>query len=352
MSVADDRAEERILLPGRQARLVGHTAAQEEMLRAFASGRAHHAWLISGAPGVGKATLAWHMARLLLAFHGAAIAEAPAEGVPENHPVFQRMAALAHPDFFLLRRTRNKDGKRLRAQIAVEDARALGHFLSLTSAAGGRRVVIVDTADEMNRETANAILKILEEPPPNTYFFLVSHAPGRLLPTIRSRCVHMPLSPLAERQVRIALEGLPVLATVDAAALETAIGMSGGAPGRALDLATSNVLELWRQVEEVLKSGGELGVVSVRIGQALAGAEARADFILFTELMAGWLHARMRAAARMGDVTGAARLAELLAKLRERLTALEAVNLDRRQFVENMLHHAQDILGTLHVTEA
>ena len=341
MSYIDKILEERILLPGRQARLVGHVKAREEMLRAFASGRAHHAWLISGAPGVGKATLAWHMARLLLAFPGTAIAEAPEDGVAENHPVFQQMAALAHPDFFLLRRTRSKDGKRLRAQIAVEDARALGHFLSLTSAAGGRRVVIIDAADEMNRETANAILKMLEEPPPNTYFFLVSHAPGRLLPTIRSRCLRLALSPLSEREVRLALEGVPVLAEVDEAALERAIGMSGGAPGRALDLATSKAPELWRQAEQALNGEGRLELVSVRIGQALAGAEARADFALFAELMATWLHERMGAAARAGDVAGAARLAELLAELRDRVAALEAVNLDRRQFVEGMLHRLQ-----------
>ena len=340
MSAADDRLEERILLPGRQARLVGHGPAREEMLRAFASGRAHHAWLISGAPGVGKATLAWHMARLLLAFPGAKVAQAPEQGLAEDHPVFQQMAALAHPDFFLLRRTPGRN-RRLRAQMAVEDARALGHFLSLTSATGGRRVVIVDAADEMNRETANAILKQLEEPPANTYFFLVSHAPGRLLPTIRSRCLHIPLSPLSETEVAHALDGLAALESVEPAALEAAIAMSGGAPGRALDLATSKAPELWREAERALSGQDRPEVIHTRIGQALAGAEARADFALFVELMAQWLHGRMKDAARAGDAARAARLADLLAELRERLTALEAVNLDRRQFIEGMLHRVQ-----------
>ena len=344
MSAADERMEERILLPGRQARLVGHRQARTQLLRALAGERPHHGWLISGAPGVGKATLAWHVARLLLAFPGDALANAPEEGLPEQHPVFQQMAAGAHPDFFLLRRTRGSN-RRLRAQIAVEDARALGHFLSLTSAAGGRRVVIVDAADEMNRETANAILKLLEEPPPNTFFFLVSHAPGRLLPTIRSRCLRISLSPLSREEVREALDGLEALEGVDAAMLDAAIAMSGGSPGRALDLATNTAPELWQEAERALAAGADVSALASRIGQALAAAEARADFNLFNELMAQWLHQRMRAAALAGDTAGAAQLAEALAEMRERLSALEAVNLDRRQFIDGMLHRLAALAG-------
>ena len=337
--------EERILLPGRRARLVGHGEARAQLLRALAGERPHHGWLVSGVPGVGKATLAWHVARLLLAYPGDALANAPEEGVPARHPVFQQMAAGAHPDFFLLRRTRGSN-RRLRAQIAVEDARALGHFLSLTSAAGGRRVVIIDAADEMNRETANAILKVLEEPPPNTFFFLVSHAPGRLLPTIRSRCLHVALTPLSLEEVRAALDGLETLEGVDAAMLDTAISMSGGSPGRALDLATSMAPELWQEAARALAGQGDVSVVASRIGQALAAAEARADFNLFNALMAQWLHQRMREAALAGNAAGAARLAEALAEMRERLAALEAVNLDRRQFIEGMLHRLAALQGT------
>ena len=341
MSTEDDRLEERILLPASQARLVGHEQAREQVLRAFAGGRPHHAWLISGAPGVGKATLAWHLARLLLAFPGESIAEAPVEGVVADHPVFHQLAAGAHPDFFLLRRSRDKKG-RLRARMAVEDARALGHFLSLKAGLGGRRVVVVDVADEMNRETANAILKVLEEPPEETFFFLLAHAPGRLLPTIRSRCLHVPLSALSSEQVRAALEGLEALEEVAPERLEAAIAQSAGAPGRALDLATSGAPELWREVERVLAAGpGEPGAarqaVFGRVAQALGQKQARADFPLFCELMEQWLHRRMQEAARAGHTAQAARLADVLADMRERLGALEAVNLDRRQFVVGVL---------------
>ncbi len=351
MSAEDDRQEERILLPAKQLRLVGHEQAREQVLRAFAGGRAHHAWLISGAPGVGKATLAWHLARLLLAYPGESIAEAPEQGVAPDHPVFHQLAAGAHPDFFLLRRSRDKKGK-LRARMAVEDARALGHFLSLKASQGGRRVVVVDVADEMNRETANAILKVLEEPPPETFFFLLAHAPGRLLPTIRSRCLHVPLSALSAEQVRAALEGLEALAEVAPERLEKAIAQAAGSPGRALDLATSGAPELWEEVERVLSTGGAgqgtaQQAVFTRVAQALASRQARADFLLFTELMEQWLHRQMLLAAQAGQVARADRLAELLAELRERLGALEAVNLDRRQFIAGMLTRLAHVAGSV-----
>lgn len=352
MSAADDRAEARILLPGQQARLVGHQAAKEEMLRAFSSGRAHHAWLVSGPAGVGKATFAWHMARLLLACPGAALADAPAEGVAAEHPVFQQMAGLAHADFFLLRRTRDKPGGRLRARIAVEDARALGHFLSLKSASGGRRVVIVDAADEMNASTANAILKLLEEPPPRTHFLLVSHAPGRLLPTIRSRCVHLPLQPLAAREVREVLAGHSWLEEAPSQALDAAVAMSGGAPGRALDLAASKALALWEQARAALEAGEAraLAKASAQVAQALAPAQARDDLLLFTELLQGWARQRMQEAARAGDAARAARWADALEDVERRMAAREVLNLDRRQFVEAALQRLfkvnRDVVAT------
>ena len=255
-----------------------------------------------------------------------------------DRPLFHQLAAGAHPDFFLLRRTRDRRGK-LRARMAVEDARALGHFLSLRASQGGRRVVVVDVADEMNRETANAILKVLEEPPPETFFFLLAHAPGRLLPTIRSRCLHVPLAPLTADEVRSALAGLEALTQVEPARLETAITRSAGAPGRALDLATSSAPELWDEVAQALAAGQEASaqVVFQRVAQALAQKQAQADFALFTELMAQWLHDQMRRAARMGQTARAGRLAEVADEMRQRLAALEAVNLDRRQFISGML---------------
>ncbi len=345
MSKADDAREERILLPGQQAQLLGHQQAREEILRAFAAGRAHHGWLISGPSGVGKATLAWHVARLLLAFPGAGLAQAPAQGIGPEHPVFQQMAAGAHPDFFLLRRQRDR-ARRLRAGIVVEDARALGHFLSLKSASGGRRVVIVDVADEMNASAANAILKLLEEPPPDTHFFLLAHAPGRLLPTIRSRCLQVALSPLAEEEVSRALRSgaAAPLEGVDDALLHTAVAMSGGSAGRALDLVMSKALPLWREVEPALARGGQaLWRAAMRAGQALSGADARDDLALFLELLRGWGRQRLRQAAMSGDAAAAARWAEALATLEERQRALEALNLDRRQLLEAMLRRLAEV---------
>lgn len=347
MASIDDALEARILLPGRQARLVGHAQARQRLLEAFAAGRAHHAWLITGPRGVGKATFAWHMARLLLAFPGAALAQAPQEGLAADHPVFQQMAAGAHPDFFLLRRTREKKTKKLRARIAVEDARALGHFLSLKSAGGGRRVVVVDSADEMNRETANAILKLLEEPPARTYLFLLSAAPGKLLPTIRSRCVRLPLAPLTDEQVREALlsSDAPQPDESDEDALAQAIRLSRGCPGVALDLSAGAVAELWNEARQALEGSGTqaLARVAQRAGQTLGPAQARAELALFVDMLQEWLTERMRRLAMAGNAAQAARVAELLEEAQQRFSALEAVNLDRRQFVEWLLRKAYEV---------
>ncbi len=341
MARADDIAEAAILAPARTPRLVGHDEARRRILRAFASGRAHHAWLISGREGIGKATLAWHMARLLLAFPGREIANAPAEDLPPDHPVSHQVAAISHPDLFLLRRTRDRQG-RLRAGIVVDDVRALSHFLSLRPGQGGRRVVIIDTADEMNISAANALLKVLEEPPRETFFFLVSHAPGRLLPTIRSRCLHVPLDPLSPDQVRavLAMEEVMQGRDVPADTLEKALKLAAGSPGLALKYAEGAAAESFFALTAALD--GDMGAhafreLAAKTARAQASASARNDFFLLMELLINWLREHAREAGHQGALARATELAELAATLREELARLDALNLDRRQLMESAL---------------
>ena len=187
--------------PWRSQRLLGHETAEKTMLAAHQSGRLHHAWLLAGPRGIGKATLAWRFARFLLSGQaGASLfgGEPDSLDVPADAPGRSLVDARSHPDLFHLRRTLNPDTGRMRAEIAVDDVRELGAFMHMTPAMGKWRVAIVDAADEMNRNSANAVLKILEEPPPNAVLLMVAHAPGRLLPTIRSRCRRLALQPLAE----------------------------------------------------------------------------------------------------------------------------------------------------------
>ena len=190
--------------PWRSNRLLGHEAAEKTMLAAQQSGRLHHAWLLAGPRGIGKATLAWRFARFLLSGEGegSLFGGGPESlDVAADAPGRALVDARSHPDLFHLRRTLNPDTGRMRAEIAVDDVRDLGAFMHMTPAMGKWRVAIVDAADEMNRNSANAVLKILEEPPPNAVLLMVAHMPGRLLPTIRSRCRRLALQPLADEIV-------------------------------------------------------------------------------------------------------------------------------------------------------
>ncbi len=337
MSRVDDEVERNILTPARTFTLVGHEAARAQVLGALAQGRTHHAWLFSGPMGVGKATLAWHLARLLLAFPGETIADAPPHGLDSEHPVSRRLAAQTHPDCFLLRRARGKGGT-LNSGILVEDVRALGRFLFMKGVEGGRRVVIIDVAEDMNRSAANALLKVLEEPPADTFFFLLSHAPGKLLPTIRSRCLHLPLQPLTEEEVWRVLETHELDETPEQRT-KRALALCGGRPGRALALARSEAVEHLDAILPLLDGPNMLRLREklAQVAMALAPVKSRGDFLLFMELLGEWLHDQARVAALSGEVARAAMLARLHSDMAAELAAQETYNLDRRQVLEGIV---------------
>ncbi len=226
--------------------LLGHEQAEATLIEASRSGRMHHAWLITGSDGVGKATLAFRFARRLLA-------GMPANGslaLDPTDPVFRRVAAGSHADLLTIERAYDEKRKRMRTQIAVEDVRRISGFMSLTPAEGGWRVVVVDGAEELNQASANALLKILEEPPPRAVLLLVCGAPGRLLPTIRSRCRRLRLDPLGQEPMdRLLATYLQDLSADERGRLVT---VAEGSPGRALLLAEEEGLAIARLVDEVL----------------------------------------------------------------------------------------------------
>jgi DNA polymerase-3 subunit delta' len=205
---------------------VGHDAEEAIFADGLRGGRMHHAWLLAGPKGLGKATLAYRVARA--AFGAKRIGPRPLD-VDATDPVARRVMALSHPDLFVLRRGLNERGKP-RREIAVDDARELGHFFSLAPAEGGVRVAIVDAVDDLNRNAANAILKTLEEPPARSILLLVCHAPGAILPTIRSRCRRLALRPLRDEEVRTASGAEPGI-----------IALAKGRPGRAIALKAQGV---------------------------------------------------------------------------------------------------------------
>ena len=241
--------------PRETRQLIGQDAAEQSFLEAYNSDRLHHAWLITGPRGVGKATLAWKIARFLLATPrddgGMFGAPPPPEtlDVDPSLPVCSRIAALSEPGLFLLRRPWDAKAERLRAEITVDEVRKMKGFFELSAADGGRRVVIVDAADDMNVNAANALLKQLEEPPEDTVMLLISHQPSRLLPTILSRCRSLRCGTLRPDQMAQALDkaGVDPGGQVDALA-----ELAGGSVGTALRLITMQGLDLYAELVGIL----------------------------------------------------------------------------------------------------
>jgi DNA polymerase III subunit delta' len=274
--------------------LVGQDAPLARAARAVRSGRPPQAWLIAGPPGIGKATLAYRIARYLLR-HGATAAGADDLSVPRNDPVSRQIEAQAHPGLLVLRRRENDRGK-LKSVLDVDEVRRLGGFFGLTAEAGGWRVAIVDSADEMNDNAANALLKILEEPPARGLLILISHAPGRLLPTIRSRSQRLDLKPLDETVLSAALGRLlPDVNGEDRAVLAR---LSEGSLGLALRLSGEEGLRLARDAETLLDTRGAPDPGAVL---ALAERVARSNGLRqFGEFLAQAISRRIRARAHDG----------------------------------------------------
>lgn len=313
--------------------LLGHAAAEATLLEAMRANRLHHAWLITGPDGVGKATLAYRFARFLLS--GLPVSDSLAVG--PAHPTFRRVAASSHADLHSVELRRNAKTGRMRTQIAVEDIRQINTFMALTPAEGGWRVAIVDGAEDLNQASANALLKILEEPPTRAILLLTCTAPGRLPATIRSRCRRLRLSPLAdESMARLLADYLPNLSDEQRGRLLT---LAEGSPGRALTLAEEEGLKIAALVDGVLADLPDLPPIrALEVSDALGRSET--GFSTFMDLLRAGIAAAVREAARGRADPDQQRLAaqrplDAWGELWHGLTALqdetERANLDKRQ---------------------
>jgi DNA polymerase III subunit delta' len=332
---ADARADEDELPHPREAReLISHAEAEQTMLEAYRSGRMPHAWLIGGPAGIGKATLAYRVARFVLAHPDPAAPEvqsATSLAVADNHPVAQRVAARSHPDLLVLERVVNEKTGKLFTVIRVDDVRQTVSFFGSTAGEGGWRVCIVDTADELqDPQGANALLKILEEPPRNALLLLVSHAPARLLPTIRSRCRRLVLRPLSVDDVAHGV-ARTLDRDADEAEVREAAAQAEGSIGRALMLLEGPALELRRQVVAQLD---RLPAVEPRalhaLGDALGGTEPQ-RLAAFVDTVNEWL--ATRTAAGPPENRRLVRLADAWDRVNQAARDADTYNLDRKPLV-------------------
>jgi DNA polymerase-3 subunit delta' len=311
--------------------------------------------LLTGPRGIGKATLAFRLARFVLArstdeLSAGLFGDAGGEGlwIPPEMGVFRRVVSGGHADLLTVERAYDPRRRRLRSEIVVDDVREIANFLRLTPAEGGWRVVVVDGADEMNRNAANALLKILEEPPSRALLLLVAHSPGRLLPTIRSRCRPMALSPLAPALVRQLLACYRP--DMDEPQCEAITALASGSIGRALELAGAGGVELYRSLLALLDRDAGIDPLALHaFADRLARTEAEEGYRAVEELVAQLL-ARLAVAAaggaattasatetavlgRLGQRAPAARWAELREEIRQSFARTDDLNLDRKQTI-------------------
>jgi DNA polymerase-3 subunit delta' len=233
--------------------VIGQDRAVEQLASAWASRKLHHAWLLAGQKGVGKATFAATAARRILAEAAGPAFDLPGLETPPDHPMVKLIEAGSHPDMRFLERLPRERGEGLARNITVAQVRELGEFLGLTSALSPWRVVVIDSVDDLEPSAANALLKMLEEPPANTIFFLVSHAPGRLLPTIRSRCRRLDFQTLADDAMTSILEAQAP--SLGASERDRIIAMAEGSAGRALAFAELDLAKLETSALAILRQG-------------------------------------------------------------------------------------------------
>lgn len=324
---------ENVPAPEARSTLTGHDEAERLLRARLDRGALSHGWIVAGPKGLGKATLAYRLARALL--DPSALTGAAGLSVEPDSRVFRLVAGRAHPDLFIAQREWDEKKSRYESEISVEKIRNLTNFLNVTASYGGWRVAIVDAADDMNRNAANALLKALEEPPADTLIILVAHAPGRLLATIQSRCRRLVLRPVAEATITRFLEEEGAADGEDARMIAAA---ARGLPGRAIRLAEHDGVDAVACAESFFIAATGDGDFA-GVAAALTGAANDAKWELFSEIVLESLSdaARSRARGEEAKAPLADASVDRLLDAWEKLTTLsargDALNLDRGQLV-------------------
>jgi DNA polymerase III subunit delta' len=314
--------------------LIGHESAERELLSAYRSGKLAHAWLIGGAEGVGKATLAWRFARFVLAHPdpaGAGVRAAENLSVDLEAPAARQILALAHPDLVALRRGWNGQAKNFYSEIRVEDVRGALELFHKSAGAGGWRICIVDSAEDLNRAGANALLKMIEEPPSRSLFLIVAHKPGQVLATIRSRCRRLTLDGLSPSDIARIVAGLgEAWSEIGRADLDRAAARASGSAREALKRLDPAARATAAIIDAVIAQLPDADFRDIhKLADAVSGRGAGDAFDGLMNALYDWLAER----ARAGPGPQLASIVEVWDKIRAATRETEAYNLDKKLHV-------------------
>jgi DNA polymerase-3 subunit delta' len=284
---------------------IGHESVEKALLHDFLTARLPHALILAGPPGIGKATLAFRLARFLLSqseeqgggLFGDAAPPPTSLYLKPEHPVFRRVVSSGHADLVTIEREFDEKKGRLKTEISVEAVRRIHPFLQFTAAEGGWRVVIVDSAEYLNTSSQNALLKILEEPPKKTVLILTTSQPGSFLPTIRSRCRMIAMEPLSEKVIGTLLDKMaPGLAMEEKTIL---CRLAEGSIGRALQFYQDDGVALYKELLKVASTIPALDMVELhKLAEKLGKYGAEQSYTTATQIIIGWCERQARAAAR------------------------------------------------------
>ncbi len=324
---------EGISLPSENQHLYGHDAALQDLAQQYHAGQLHHAWLLNGPRGVGKATFAFHMARHILAHPNPSDAPARVSADDWADSLVRQVANGGHPDLLHLTRPWDDKTKKFKTQLAIDEVRRTQGFYGMTAGGGGWRITIVDAADDMNASAANALLKILEEPPKRSLFFVITHSAGSLLPTIRSRCQRLSLSPLKAQDMGNALQHLDIEAMPGS--MERTASLAEGSVRRAIVLASSNVMAEYDRFEKLMQENANGAPAHWLVAHSVAEAVSKRGeddaYHLFIDLVTGWVSRQVRTG--QGTSATLAGWAEVWEKALYSTKTADAFNLDKKQVI-------------------
>jgi len=321
--------------PAQCEQLAGHGSAIETLLTRYASGRMHHAWLLTGPRGIGKASFALQIAEHIFRHPNGINAPRDLQNKSVDDPIKGKIAACSHPNLLHMTRPYNFKDKKFRTQLTVEEIRQTVPFFGTSRGEDGWRVAIVDAADDMNASASNALLKILEEPPERTVFFILAHSPAKVMVTIRSRCQQLALNPLSEEEVLSVLEKFDVLSSLSGEDKMLLATLANGSVRQGIILAEGDGLELYKRFDAATQKLATPDWTEIHALADMVVLKGREDnYRLLIEFAQQYIEAL--ATARKGDASNISILARWA---RKSVTIADGYNLDKKQVILNLFQH-------------